>query len=235
MAKQKNFYFRGRYGNLIFYERLGGYYIRQKPEVVKQTKASKASSGKFGRANTTAAFFRKEFRPLLPNPTDREMMYRFADALYQWLLLNGPSAITPTEAIPFVTQFQFNEDTSMGARCKLPLNIVQPPTGLLTISIPAFVPADVIVAPAGTISVNYTITAACYSLQREAALGSYTHCIPIPYNNEMMTVQVISFPFPAEEGVLLITAASLEYKLDTGNNCDKASFRPASVIDARYC
>ncbi|MBW8684436.1 hypothetical protein [Chitinophaga rhizophila] len=60
MAKQTSLItFTGRLGNLIGYSRKGKYFLRSKPEVVRQTPATRRAAKRFGKASKRAALIRQ--------------------------------------------------------------------------------------------------------------------------------------------------------------------------------
>lgn len=235
MAKQRNGYFKGTRGNASYYERLGGYYIRSKPTKVKQTRATKASAGKFGKANSLSGSLRKSLTPVLPYPSDRDLMYRFTDALYHWLLLHRSlRSLSPSVDLPFVNGLQLNAHTSIGQRWKVPVSVHQPAANSINVHLPAFIPAQSIAAPAHTVAVTCIISAAG-SMLNGTSTGSCTIAIEIPYNDQPIPAQVINLAVATPAGAVLVTAVALRYRLKNGKYCSRPSFLPASVMDARYC
>ena len=235
MALQMATYLRGRMGNIVFYQRAGIYIARSVPLVVKQSAATKKWNKNFGVSATAGKSLRPLLLPVLPFPKNRSMQSRFSGAITKWIRLGNPAALPAGTNLPFISQFQFNKDSSITERWKIPWRVVQPVAGLIEVQLPAFIPNMSITAPAHTISVDCTITVASCLLADGKALGSCTKQLSIDYTGTPIHAQTISMPVPTPAGALVITAAFLQYRLANGQYCSKTAFLPASVIDARYC
>lgn len=234
MAKQRNIRFKGTIGNIIYYESGGEWYMRNKPPKVKQTRASRASAGKFGTANHLSGSLRDSLEPLLPDPCNRRMMWRFTDALYHWLL-RYPSlkSIPPAAALPFVSGFQLNEHTSIGQRWKIPVSVQQPGNNRIQVKLPAFIPVKSIRAPADTVAVTCIIMAAGSRFDGTPT-GNCTAVLEIPYTGQPLPEQSVILKLPTPRGTVMATVMALRYRLKSGRYSSRASYLPASVIDARY-
>jgi hypothetical protein len=86
-----------------------------------------------------------------------------------------------------------------------------------------------------TVAVSCTIMVAGCMLLDAAPTGSYSTTIEIPYTDVLIPAQVIEWPFPAAAGSVVITVATLRYRLADGQYCSSPAFLPASVIGASYC
>ena len=116
MALQIANYISGKMDNIIFYERSGKFFARSMPVKVKQTEATKKRSMNFGIASARGEALRHLLIPSQPFPKDRKMQNRFAGAIAKWLQLSNIEALQPTNDVPFVNHFDFNESTSMKGR-----------------------------------------------------------------------------------------------------------------------
>jgi hypothetical protein len=235
MALQMSNYLSGRLANVIFYERSGSFFARSMPVKVRQSASTKMRSKNFGIASSTGSALRSLLLPVLPFPKDRVMQNRFAGAIARWLQLSNVEGLQPASNLPFVNGFNFNDQTGMAERCKIPMSVTQPAANLMEVQLPAFVPAASMNAPANTAMIAFTITAASCMLKDAAASGSFTSTIHIPYNDVLINEQVLSLPVPTAAGAFVITAASLSYILADGKRNENRAFMPATVVDARYC
>lgn len=234
MALQITNYISGKMENIIFYERSGRFFARSIPAEVKQTAATKKRSMNFGIASTAGKTLRHLLIPALPFPKDRKMQNRFAGAIAKWLQLSSIAALQPTDDVPFVNHFDFNESISLKERFKVSISVTQPSANLIEVHIPAFRPDNAIKAPANTTAVDCVVTAAACRLKNGLDSGSFTITLNIPYNHELRSAQVLSLHVPTDKGGLVITAASLSYILAGHKKSANPVFMPASVIDARY-
>ncbi len=185
-------------------------------------------------AAPAAASLRKGLEPILPFPKDRTMQCRFAGALMKWLGTESIEDLLPQTSIPFITGFSFNDLSSIAERWKLSFAISQVSPTVLQLRIPAFVPKEVIAAPAYTVSITCSISATSCWLNDSMEHGSYHIKFDIPYDNSVIPEQVIDLLIPAAQGTLSITAMSFVYHLSTGRPVSNKAFMPSAVIDARY-
>lgn len=235
MALQQATFLTGKINNVVFFKRAGAYMARSLPAVVKQSAATQIRSKNFGIAAAAGKSLRQLLQPILPFPKNRVMQIRFSGAIAQWLGLEHVATLPVTHTVPVVSQFNFNDHTSIAERWKLPLTVLQQSDNLIEIHLPSFEPAASLAAPAHTVEVECIFTAASCQLATGAVLGSSTHSIRFSYHHTVVNAQVIALPVPAVTGAMVITAARLQYRLANLQYCDHENFMPASVIDARYC
>ena len=235
MALQMETYLSGRMNNVVFFKRAGTYMARSLPATVKLAAATKVCNGNFGIASACGKILRQLLQPVLPFPKDRRMQIRFSGAIAKWLGAANAATIPPVTAIPFVNQFRFTECPGVAERWKLGLLVQQPAANTIALHIPAYIPTQTITAPAHTVAVTCTITAAACMLMGAAPTGSHTTTMEIPYTDTLIPAQTMEWPLPAPAGTVIITAMALRYQLADGRYCSTPAFLPASVIDARYC
>ncbi len=235
MAIQSVNFIKGRINNIVFFERAGTFMARSLPAKVNMHPASKVCSGNFGKASACGKTLRTLLAPVLPFAKDRRMQVRFSGAIARWLGAGNVQAITPTNTIPCITGFDFNTATSVASRWPLALTVSQPANGLVQVQVPAFVPAQLMSAPAYCVAIEVLFTAAGCLLDNAAATGSHTVKLTIPYNNVPLPAQVIDLPVGTPAGALVITVVALRYRLSNGTYADQPAFLPASVIGAAYC
>jgi hypothetical protein len=235
MGEQKNMHYRGSVGNTLYYERNGGYYIRSKPTVVRQTKATKASANKFGVAVRVSKAIRSSFAPILINPRDRQMMFQLNTALYRWLL-GGPNKDNYTlQPIPALTGFSFNGASDLSSRLKLSLHADWQQTNQLVVNIPAVYPTQDIVAPAYTDSVALQLAVSCIGLATRELNCSCSKTIEIPYKKTLLPGQDIILPVDIIPGSIAVLAAALKYTISRNNGnhiVQNPEWLPAGIISA---
>jgi hypothetical protein len=205
------------------------------PLEVKQTAATKNRSRNFGIASASGSTLRELLLPALPFPKDRNMQNRFSGAIAKWLALSDVKDLQPEDNIPYIQDFNFNAQTSIAERWRVAISVTQSGDGQIAVHIPAFVPAKDIIAPAHTTMVVCTIATASCRLKDGTEKGNFEVTMEIPYNEDMINDQTLSFPVDTSNGSLVITAASFRYMLAGGKLNENISFMPSSVIDARYC
>ncbi len=234
MAIQAAAYLKGKMGNIVFYKRSGTYIARSIPDHVKQSPATRQRSINFGIASSAGKTLRQLLAASIANPKDKKMQSRFSGAIALWLGISNVADMQPSDSIPFVKNFSFNNDATIGERFKVPITITQPDANMLRIHIPAFIPALSIAAPAHTSSVEFNITVASCLLKDATAQGSVTEKLIIPYSDELYNEQTLFFPVNTGPGSIVITAGLMHFKLNNGQTDQRPSFIPSSVMDARY-
>ncbi len=237
MGKQTNLVYRGTQGNLIYYERQGGYYIRTKPVQVNQTIATKASAGKFGKAVSASKNIRAALAPLLPDTKDRPMMNRLNAAIYKWLLEESLAVPAIDQPVTALTGFQFNEKTTLAERLKLTLATDWQQTGQVVLSIPAMNPLKKIAAPAHTLLVELQLMVVTCNMADQMIMATQTTTITIPYIAGNIPAQQIHLPVEIKAGYLAIIAGALKYNVQSKQGImidDKMQWKPAEIIDAVY-
>lgn len=234
MAKQTNLYFKGRWGKLVFYDRLGEPVMRTQAENVKQAPASIVRSSNLGTASAAASALRKQLLPLLPFPTDASMQKGLCSAFIRWLGRDDPASLPPCNPVPFLNWFSFNTASSIGERFKVATVVTQPASNTVKVAIPAFVPRDVITAPVHTVSINCLIAAASVNLQQGLPLGSSLEQFTVPWNETAVAAQSILLPVPTGPHILTVTAARLQYRLGNGNYYSQPAFMPAGILNAVF-
>ena len=236
MASQKQLQLTGRIGNVIFYKRGDNYYARSVPVKVKQTTATKKCSTLFGKASAAGKCLRQQLLPCLPFPKDAAMQVRLVSAIYSWLRSPGEPEQAGSE-VPFISNFQFTEGASVRERWKVDLRVKKEDDGGLQLTIPAFVPARSISAPAGTVTVKCNIAATAYTIEKGIIAGGFSTVLNVNLKDAEVPEQVVSLPLPASTGNLVVTAISLEYfsvKNGYPQKIVKKAFMPAGVVSAMY-
>ena len=230
--------FSGRVANLIYYKMYGKTFVRAAPVRVRQTKATKASGLSFGLASRLGSAIRNQLFTVIPDPKDHQMQVRLVSAVYQRLKAAGGNPAGLADRPDLIKGFSFIEKTRyFRHRWKVGIQVINPSSGLVQVKIPAFIPADVMEAPKDTTSVTCKFAAGVSDVKTGMSLGSAAFEFNLTYNNEPVAEQTISFKLPTPEGSLIVTGASLQYKINNGRymmiNTNK-NFLPAEILDAKY-
>ncbi|HLK29376.1 MAG TPA: hypothetical protein VKT28_12415 [Puia sp.] len=208
MAIQSNLKFSGTAGNLIFYQRFGGFYVRSRPSTVKQTTATKASAGKFGNAVRIAKAFRSGLQPLFNSALDKTTILRFNNAVYRYLLADDASV----DNLPFISGFEFNEQSLLKERMKLTVSVNRNIAGDMQLMLPAFVPEQKMVAPAYTRDVTLRLAAAVCNMKTQTLTDCRDDELSIVYDDHLFPSQVISLPFELSDDEIMVIGCSLRYE-----------------------
>jgi len=226
-----------RHKPVVISQRFGNTYIRSNCDKMNQTEAMKAAGQIFGKASNIGATMHGLLQPVIPDPRDGDMHRSLQHCLQRWLLttpLNDPS---PQNDIPFVTGFQFNTESDLRGRCKISMQVSRSVTGTISLFIPSFVPAEKIIAPSYTQSLQLHIAAAGYNFQTKIITGSYASHININYNHDLFPPAEIQIPVSTGAGNLIIVAAAVTYNaIRKGSliTITEMRWRPSGVISAFY-
>lgn len=211
MAIQKDLKFRGTINNLIFYERMGGFYVRTKPARVNQTPATKARAQDFAQACRLCKTLRTMLAPVNPCGKDKGVMRRLNKALLQYLLGSQQQNDNLDNSLQFITGFQFNDQTDIRERLKTKISVNTPDPDMLQLRLPALMPGRDISAPAHTKFVEWKIMAAACSVKDAVAVCDYATGLMMPYDDTMIPPQAIPLPLPAADDNLKVVAIALQY------------------------
>jgi hypothetical protein len=229
--------FTGRVGPVVFYNLNGKNIVRSLPRSYKQTRATRKSAGEFGRASGIARSIRKQLGPVISNPTDNKMQTRLVTAVFEWIRsMRDPSKKIQGIVYP-VSGFNFSEKSTatVSDRGFPAIQISYPSAGPVQIRIPAFIPKTVMKVPAYTVSILCRLCTCVTDLKNSYPLGCASVELEIEYSNTEVPAQTISFKLPTPENVLVVTVASLIYRLSkAGNileNTNKA-FMPEEILSA---
>jgi hypothetical protein len=234
MATQPPMGLTGRTGNIIHYRIGDKFFSRSAPRKFKQTKATKRRAGEFGRASGLASNIRTLLVSVIPEPADKKMQGRLVATVFQWL----SGLVTRTDdSIPGeLGSFQFTETSrTVRDRWQIAFKIKNPAPGLLQIEIPAFIPKESLVAPAGTVSVLCGIAVGVCDKETGRQHGKFATELTYEYNNAQREKQIIPISLPTPKSSLITMGASLEYTImkegKLQRNRNKA-FMPAGIVNA---
>lgn len=163
MARQKGFVkLEGEVGDIAFYKQKNGVYLaREKTGVsgsrIKNDPAferTRENGEEFGRAGKAAKVLRSAFRPLILKKGDSRMVGRLTQEMVKVLQadtvsVRGKRNVLDGE-LELLRGFEFNLDGPLGQTLFAPYSVViDRNAGTLTVTIPAFSPSVMAVAPEG--------------------------------------------------------------------------------------
>jgi hypothetical protein len=162
MAQQKGILkLKGTIGDITFYKSKEGYLAREKGGIDAKRMATdpafqrtRENGQEFGRAGKAGKFLRQAVRSLLKNTSDAKMVSRLTRQMIKVIQADevntrGNRNIIDGEA-ELLEGFEFNIAAHLDTTLTAPFSgVIDRATGVLTVDIPAFVPADEIAAPDG--------------------------------------------------------------------------------------
>ena len=202
---------------------------------IKQTAATKIRSTNLGIAARAAKILRQHFDNRLPFPKNGFMQCHFVGAIINWLGNNDAASLPPEDNLGYINGFAFNAAASVAALWKVPLQITKENDGLLRMYIPAFIPAEKLLVPPGTVETRCTIVAASWNWLQPNLQNNAGHRLLIPFTGNLFPAQDIPLAVPASRGCLLVTIVSLEFIQKDGERDNRVRYLPCNVMDARYC
>lgn len=235
MGRQTNIKLKLTSSDVIYYESRGKYYMRSKPKKVKQTPATQNRSKQFGLAAKLEKIFRNLFLPAIPFHLDLAAQRRFRTAIYRYL--NEKTDINNWRLADqcLIKRFEFNLDSLLACRFKVPVQIVSLDNDKLLLQIPSFLPALSVTAPAYTESVIMNIIAAVCSPDNLLYQNSYRTQIVFPFNNIAIPAQRFEIPLQVLPGGMVLVLGSLQYRINKENSIKMNSdmrWLPAGVLTA---
>jgi hypothetical protein len=162
MAQQKGIMpLQGTIGNITFYKSKEGYLAREKGGIDAKRIATdpafqrtRENGEEFGRAGKSGKFLRQAVRSLLKNSSDAKMVSRLTRQMIKVIQADqvnerGKRNIIDGEA-ELLQDFEFNIAAKLGTTLNAPFtSVIDRATGVLTVNIPSFVPANMVAAPNG--------------------------------------------------------------------------------------
>jgi hypothetical protein len=236
MGIQTNIKLRCTVGNIIYYQWKGIHCIRTVPAKVRQTAPTKKAATDFGIAVKCSAVVRSLFRPLLPEPANRSIIYKTDAAFRKWLKENPLDNTEPVNGIPYFNGLSFNDGCDLQKIIQLKVAISRGADGGLLLQWPAFNPVTAIKAPTGTkqIVVKYIIATLDMNNagQHECAETAFT----IPYTDDMIPAKEIQFENATGFKCIALVGMAIRYYKDglQSKPINILRRKPAGIADSFY-
>jgi hypothetical protein len=171
MAQQKGILpVKGTIGNLTFYKSQDGYLVREKGGVDAKRIASdpafqrtRENGAEFGKAGKAGKLLRNAVRALAQNASDSKMVSRLTRQMMQVIKADavnprGLRNVIDGEA-ELLQDFEFNIQGKLSTTLYAPYTpFIDRITGTLSVEVPAFIPENMVAAPAG--ATHFKINAA---------------------------------------------------------------------------
>ncbi len=194
---------------IVLVNRDGRQFIRQRPDQVKQTKATKNSAQRFGLLSSLSSSLLTTLSPILPTGSNRWLYQQLLTSLVNDIgnagdLNNSAHQFSCLDHLRFVKQAGFKNRFSPVIGIDFSLDGVK-------INIPGFVPAKDVKAPANCRKIALKIMAINFC-PIEGLINKYClEDLDIHYNNSLHPGLHLTLPLAASAGSISILAASLKY------------------------
>lgn len=195
MAQQKGIIpLRGTLGNITFYKSKDGFLAREKGTLDANRIANdptfqrtRENGAEFGRAGKAGKVLRNALRSLLQNTSDSRMIGRLVKIMMEVVhadLVNprGLRNVIDGEA-ELLEGFEFNANSKLGTTLFAPFTAtINRVSGELTANIPAFIPANMVAAPAGATHFKITSAGAAIDFENETYEATVQSTAELPWN-----------------------------------------------------
>ena len=195
MAKQRGFLkIEGTLGDVTFVKTQDGYLVKEKTDIGSRIATDKAfqrtreNNAEFGRAGKACKTLRQALNVLLLNAKDGRLTSRLTKEMMRVIKADTTSDRGKRNVVDgepgFLLGFDFNINailtSTMSVAYTATINRV---TGLLDVSVPAFVPANEIVAPDGATHYKLVSGAAEIDFLNETSIQAVSETAILPWDN----------------------------------------------------
>ncbi|TWI83248.1 hypothetical protein IQ13_1356 [Lacibacter cauensis] len=231
MAQQKGILpLKGTIGNINFYKTKDGYLAREKTSVNKDRIANdpafartRENGAEFGRAGAAGKVLRTALRSLLLNTADSRMLSRLtremmkviqADAVNERGLRN----VIDGEAT-LLEGFDFNAGSKLSTSLFAPYTTnIDRVSGALSISIPSFVPVNMVAAPSGATHFKIVTAGVEIDFENKTYVVDFGNSNSLPINSTATAVLNLSHQVTANSTKPLFLAMGIEFYQEVNGN-----------------
>ncbi|MGV8995306.1 MAG: hypothetical protein ACOH1O_14495 [Flavobacterium sp.] len=225
MARQKGIIkLKGTIGGITFYKTSqDGHLAREKGGVEKSRimndpafQRTRENGSEFGRAGRAGKILRTAFRPLLINCADSRMVSRLTQRMIKVIQADainerGLRNVIDGEA-ELLTRFEFNIRGKLGTSLYAPFTIaIDRATGIMTISIPPFIPSNMLAAPSGTSHYKVISAGAEIDFENDLFVVSSSETAILPWNAAISMAVLHTNSVPAASLSPLFLALGIEF------------------------
>ncbi len=195
MAKQRGIIkIEGSLGDITFLKTKDGYLVKEKSDIGGRIATDKAfqrtreNNAEFGRAGKAGKTLRTAFKSLLLNAKDGRMTSRLTKEMMKVVKADTTSDRGMRNVIDgelgFLQGFDFNINAVLGTSMSVGYTTqIDRVTGLLNVSLPAFVPANEIAAPDGATHFKMVSGGSEIDFSSETAVTAISETAILPWNN----------------------------------------------------
>ena len=197
MAQQKGILpLRGTIGNITFYKSRDGYLAREKGGIDSKRMASdpafqrtRENGMEFGRAGKAGKLLRNAVRVLVQNASDSKMVSRLTKEMIRVIKadeVNPRGQRKVTDGKPALLEgFEFNIGGKLGTTFFAEYtSAIDRASGILTVTIPPFFPANMIAAPTGATHFSINTAGAEVDFEQGIHLSATKKTAPTAWDNE---------------------------------------------------
>lgn len=224
MAQQKGIIpLKGTLGNITFYKSKEGYLAREKGGISAERMASdpafqrtRENGAEFGRAGIAGKILRTSLRALLQNASDSKMVSRLTRDMMKVIQADavnprGLRNVIDGEA-ELLKDFDFNINGKLGTTLYAPFTAtINRVTGELAVNVPAFVPINMVKAPAGTTHFRINSAGVEVDFEQKVYTVDVNSTVELPWNNTAAAVITLTNNITANSTHPLFLALGMEF------------------------
>lgn len=246
MAKQKGIIkLDGTIGGITFYKSQDGYLAREKGGVSGERIASdpnfqrtRENGEEFGRAGKAGKLLRTSIRALLQNSADSRMVSRLTQKMVEVVQADttnprGLRNVIDGEA-ELLEGFEFNISGKLGTTLYAPFTAtIDRVAGSLTVSIPSFVPSNMIAAPGGTTHFKVVTTGSEIDFENETFVMDSEASAILPWDSTATTALTLTNSVTANSTHPLFLALGIEFYQEVNGQMyplKNGAFNPLALV-----
>lgn len=247
MAQQKGIIpLKGTIGNITFYKSKEGYLAREKGGISADRIASdpafqrtRENGAEFGRAGMAGKLLRTSLRALLQNASDSKMVSRLTREMIRVIQADATSPRGLRNVIDGETElllgFDFNINGKLSTTLYAPYSSgINRVTGELTVTIPSFIPLNMIKAPAGTTHFRLNSAGAEIDFENKEYVVDVKNSANLPWNNTATAALTLINTVTANSTHPLFLALGIEFFQDVNGSMyplKNGAFNPLALVN----
>lgn len=246
MAKQKGIIkLDGTIGGITFYKSQDGYLAREKGGVSGDRIANdpnfqrtRENGEEFGRAGKAGKLLRNSIRAMLQNASDSRMVSRLTQKMVEVIQEDatnprGQRNVIDGEA-ELLEGFEFNISGKLGTTLYAPYtSTIDRVAGTLAVSIPAFVPLNMIAAPGGSTHFRIVSAGTEIDFENETFIVATSETAVLPWDTTATAVINLSNAVTANSTHPLFLALGIEFYQEVNGQMyplKNGAFNPLSLV-----
>lgn len=224
MATQKGVIkLEGAVGDLSFYKKKGKYYARSKGGIsadrMKNDPAfarTRENQQEFGRAGSAGKLLRTSLREVIMHAKDSGMSGRLTQSMMKIIQtdsenVRGLRTVTKGDIL-LLSGFEFNTNAPLDHTLQMDYIVVTDRvSGTVTVTIPAFVPASMIVSPAGATHALIEAGASEVDFEAQFFRSNTARSDYFPLDNEEQAEIVLPLTLTANTDKMMFTVLAIEF------------------------
>lgn len=247
MAQQKGILpLKGTIGNITFYKSKEGYLAREKGGISANRIASdpafqrtRENGAEFGRAGAAGKLLRTSLMALLQNASDSKMVSRLTREMMKVIQADatnprGLRNVIDGEA-ELLLGFDFNINGKLGTTLYAPFTpTINRVTGEMVITLPPFIPLNMIKAPAGTTHFRINSAGVEVNFEQKQYVVDLKTTAQLPWNNTATAAITLTANVTANSTHPLFLALGIEFFQEVNGSMyplKNGAFNPLALVN----